>query len=498
MWQRGIKAIGASMTPIQSVIGLFKRNPWLVAVLMLALASLACDDAYPALPFVEAVQADAQVPGRAYAQVRNVREGATGTRTLTTQVYETSDYGRTWQRSDAPIRDPRPEVFAFRLVREALRDANGREVWTFPRATFRSFFYHDSSGYRYQLPAGAVSNSAGDRTLYVAMGTEGVLVGRFDAEEVLKLSAWSRITWSLESRGIDVLNPLTLTITNPLQIAGVVLLGILIPPLVLIHTFVLRRVWRYATSERNAGYWALLTSLCTAVFAGLAIVIWLLDIKTDYYPMVAVMTVITVAISVGGSGLLTRGCEADVRRRLISVTALVSLLVPAGVAAVWALWPFIVGLVWGYWVYDRVYVAFYGPYLTAVGHPRPRWLIDRLTLETVGAVTVGLFSAGAAIMLSNGLLRLRGDAQVLLWVAIITIFVVAAVKIIVDCHASAVIQWVVRDVGEQAAVQAPFPTTGLNEHVRPVLTWFVGTVMFAGLVFIGQAWAYGWFGWLLR
>jgi hypothetical protein len=57
---------------------------------------------------------------------------------------------------------------------------------------------------------------------------------------------------------------------------------------------------------------------------------------------------------------------------------------------------------------------------------------------------------------------------------------------------------VVRDVGEQAAVQAPFPTTGLNEHVRPVLTWFVGTVMFAGLVFIGQAWAYGWFGWLLR
>lgn len=486
------------MTLIHRVIRLFKRNPWLVAVLMMALSSLACDDTYPTLPFVEAVQADAQVPGRAFARVRDVPAGVGGNATRTKRVYETNDYGRTWTPSLVELPDAPAALFTLNMSREILRDAAGRELWRFPRETFRSFFHHDSYGYRYQLPAMGVNNSAGEGVLYVAMGTEGVLVGRFGAEEVLKLGAWSRVTWSLESRGLDPLKPLKLTITNPLQVAGVVVLGIVIPPLVLIHAYVLRRVWRYATSERNAGYWATLTSLCLVVFAGLAIVIWLIDVNTDYYPMVAVMTAITVAMSVGASALLTRGRSPELRTRLIGVTALVALIVPAGVAAIWALWPAIIAIACGYWIYQRVYAAHYGKYLSAVGYPRPRWLVDRLALETVAAGVIATIVAVPVTSMSSGLLPLRNDYQVLLWLAILASAWIAAIVVTVYRQTASVVRWVVRDVGEQAAGIAPLPTIGLNDHVKPVLSWILVTAVFAGVVFIAQSWAYGWFGALLR
>jgi hypothetical protein len=486
----------------------FRRHPWLIAVLMLALATLACDDGWPTLAYVKAVQADPQRPGTAYALIANVRDMAASASAnasssgFTEVVYETRDAGQTWQPSEYrfPNDAPPPASLAISMQAEALWIAQD-DVWRFPRATFRSIFHAEAYGYLYQLPYGQVSNSLGDRALYVAMGTEGVLVGRFDDEDTVKRGAWHQLRWGLGASGIRELNPIKLTFTNPQQIGAVILAALLFPPLVMIHSYVLRRVWGYAVRDEDAGHWALYVSLGLALAAGLSIAIWLVDVNLDFYPMVGVMTVVTVIAGLVTAFRLTHARPPAVRRWVLAATALASLIVPSGVAALWFLWPPILMLVWGYYIYRRLYADRLSIYLDKIAYPRPRWLLDRLTLQTIAA---GVLCAMAMLVVAwlGLVLPVRSSADT--WLALIATVLLAVIGIVaaVRAHANALLMRLLTAHPHPAPSPAPTSSVplplGWSVHVNAVALWLLGTAIFSGVVFFAQSSVYSWFQTLLR
>jgi hypothetical protein len=101
---------------------------------------------------------------------------------------------------------------------------------------FPVLLFDDLTLNNFELAKDNPSNSAAADTVYVAMGTEGVLVGSTPGSS-------SDQPWRLTGTGIDLLNPLPLTLTDPLAVLGVILLALLVPPLPWIHAYLLSRVW---------------------------------------------------------------------------------------------------------------------------------------------------------------------------------------------------------------------------------------------------------------
>lgn len=366
----------------------------LIPVLMLILAALACDDPVAEAIKVDRVEVDADVPGRAYARVLGVFPAA---------VYQTDDYGATWQLSDHVFAESPVRQYSLFMSGETLK-LNDQPVWSFPRYMFRFFFYEDDPGVqpRFYLPYGDLSNAAQGDTVYIAMGTEGVLIGRLASGSTL-------VDWRLSANGIDVLNPLPLTITNIGSILGIIALALLVPPLVLLHSWMLYCVWIYVLPRPVARRRALQLSLGLSLIAAVACYIWLTDVRTDFFPVVGVVTLIVVLAGVTLAYLMTEGeqLESKTRRWLLIMTALVSLLVPIGVAGIFTSWWAVFIILFGFSAYRWAYFRHLGREIKRDAEGREhRWHIDRLALETMTiAIVFGMVIFGVMTFGMNSVVR---------------------------------------------------------------------------------------------
>lgn len=346
---------------------------WMLPLVMLILAALACDETYIEPPKVTQVQADPALPGRAYALVY-----ISGAAQI---VYETDDYGQHWARSQAafPNYTPADAAYTMEMRGESLyfRD---RALWSFPRPIFRFFFFDGLSSFSqdFRLPYGQVSNALQGDTLYVPMGTEGILVARMTGIPSL-------LDARLTNNGLDTLNPLPLTITNSTTLIRIVLAALLVPPYALIHAYLLTRVWGYVLPRSQARSSSLYTAFGLSLVAAVGVVIWLTDIHTDYYQIVAAVTFIVVLISLIQTARFAREAELSsyARNRIFIGAILVSLIVPLGIAGIFTSWWLVYTLVFGYFAYQRVYIRHLSlPVKSGDENRRQRWFIDRLSLET--------------------------------------------------------------------------------------------------------------------
>ncbi len=461
------------------------RWGWLIPFVMLVLAAIACDGPYYAPPSVRRVASDPDQPGRIYALVYS-GDDATSFSYGANVVYESDDQGQSWRPSTYEFAETIASDVALEMRGEVLT-IDYQTVWSFPRPMFRFFFLEDDeSAPRFSLPFGAVSNVLQGDTLYVAMGTQGVLVGRLTAQPAL-------VDWQITSAGIDVLNPLPLTITNPPDMLGIVALALLIPPFALLHAFLLYCLWVYLLPPARARRYALLTTLALVVVAVIGVVIWLTDVRTDYYPMVAAVTAVVV---ITGVTLTLRFADAtpDVPRRgrLVLAAVLLSLIVPAGVAAIWTGWWLVYLLVFGYGAFRWAYFRALRPLEVA----SQRWLADRLALQTtlIGGLTAVISVVGLSYLQSfivRGALG-YGLADV---TQIMTVIVALAVSIVVvNRYAQARLRYWAKGRRDEAEHQP-----AIAQRFRIVtLAWLVVSAVAAVGTFAAQAAAYGWFTTLLE
>ncbi|MBZ0282640.1 MAG: hypothetical protein K8L97_18005 [Anaerolineae bacterium] len=456
-----------------------------IPILMLILAALACDDPVAEAIKVDRVEVDANVPGRAYARVLGLFQAA---------IYQTDDYGATWQPSEHVFAESPVRQYSLFMSSETLK-LNDQAIWSFPRYMFRFFFYEDDPGVqpRFALPYGDLSNAAQGDTLYVAMGTEGVLIGRIAPGNTL-------VDWRLSANGIDVLNPLPLTITHIGSILGIIALALLVPPVVLLHSWMLYCVWIYFLPRPFARRRALQLSLGLSAAAAVACYIWLTDIRTDFFPVVGVVTLIVVLAGLTATYLMTEGqlLSAKTRRWLLIMTLLVSLLVPAGVVGVFTSWWAVFIIVFGFGAYRWAYFRHLGREIKPDAEGREhRWHIDRLALETMTiAIVFGVVIFWVMTFGMNSVVRVTYGFRDMAMLGIFLVGLAVAwwvTRFYVMGRASTFIA-VRRGDAERLLRQKP-----LLRDVR--IATVIGVVLagvFSWAVFVGQFAAYGWFTTLLR
>lgn len=464
---------------------------WMLPLVMLALAALACDAGHVLMPLVKQVQADPQQPGRAYALIG----GLDNNREI---VYQTDDYGDHWARSKAGFPEDRAENVSYPLeMRGEGLYFGDRMVWAFPRSQFRFFFFDSSSsaGNRFNLPyGGQVNNSAQGDTVYVAMGTEGVLVGRMADLPRLADARLGHV-------GMDALNPLPLTIRQPATIATIVLAGLLIPPYALMHVYLLSRVWGYALPRSHARRSGLLTTLILSAGAAAGVVIWLTDVRTDYYPMVAAVTGFGVVLSLTQAVFIAReaGLSPYARSRLLIASALVSLIVPLGVAGIFTTWWLVYALVFGYFRYQRVYARHLTLPVDGGDDRHLRWLIDRLSLETLVIALVGaaaaIFGGYIALVMVNTTRTPLG--YLYQWVPFaIPIGAIGVGWLLIRRHVNRRLGGLIKEKRAEGETQPPLSRIQRDLRVATLVSML--SVIGASVVtFMLQAMAYNWFTTLL-
>lgn len=240
------------------------------------------------------------------------------------------------------------------------------------------------------------SSLADPGVIWVAMGTEGVLVGPNPLVE----NPAAR-DWTLTRNGINAIHYLPLSITRLDVVAGIVALGLFVPPLPLIHWLILSHVYMYAFQPRERYKARLLAAAITGIItilAAAAIVFWLTNTIVDYYPIVAVMSGICVLLGVGGGVWISRKRNfSDLFiGRMARASGWLSLIVPAGVASIWFLWPFIIFGTISFGIYR---VAF-ARYLDQQGVVATREALDRFTFATVRKLFLLLLPFGSAFAFS--------------------------------------------------------------------------------------------------
>ncbi len=427
---------------------------WLIPLVFLVLAALACDNPHYDPPRVLGVLADPETAGQVYAAVGTSESRAT---------YVSRDYGRSWQLSDREVETGYAEGYS--MQGDNLY-SDGAIIWSFPRPTFRFFFLSDENHQVFALPGSRVSASEAHGVLYVGMGTEGVLT--FSQPNDAPSGGWS-----LSAEGITPLKPLPLTITEPPTLAGIIALALLIPPLPLLHAYLLSRVWLYAVPGRRAWRAALLVTLLLTLLAALAVVVWLTDARTEYYPVVAVMSLICVLAGVAASLSLAPSQQAW---WLAKRAALVSLIVPIGVASIWWGWLLIVPAVACFAIYRYAFSR----ELSASESLTPGTL-DRLALTSLGLLLSGVFVVGLLLFGFGNLGSWRDVGLFLVWL----IFAWFSIRVLFS-HISRYLA--ARSIMTRSLRKTISITTILCYVLAPLLAF---------AVFYGQAAAYDWFTTLL-
>jgi hypothetical protein len=344
----------------------------LVIYIILAVLDTLDDDSSLVVNLVCEVRADPITPGTAYAAL-NQGWCNNGSRAY----YVTRDYGQTW----SPVLDFNtiPWNEADMLVEGTSYNQdvilyNEQPVWSLPRPTFRWMFFPSTSIF-YTSPL-FWNSSAGVDATYYAMGAFGVLVGPNPPDAPGR--------WTITSSGLSELNPPALTFSNPLIIALITILGLTVPPLTWLHGWFIGQAWRYAYPEGEADV-ALAQAVRVArgitFLAAGAVVIWLTNINIDFYEIVALMTVLTVAIGIYEAWQLARRrhYSRGFTLRLALATALLSLIVPAGVAltTTGTGWPIILSAL-SLFIFLR---QGFSDQIEREGGHATRWQIDRIALE---------------------------------------------------------------------------------------------------------------------
>ena len=458
------------------------KHRWLIPVLFLILAALACDDGYVYDPIrVQQVTADSSTPGHAYALVGN---------TDTSAVYETDDYGEHWRRSEYVFPDEVRNSYTLRFS-DATLFLDSATLWRYPRSTFRSFFVDDVGVEpAFSLASYSPSNSASGDALYVAMGTEGVLVGPAPSSSLER-------EWVLTANGIDLLDPIPLTLTNPLAVLGVIALALLVPPLPLLHSYILSRVWAYILPRQLAWRYALATAGGLSLLAAVGVGLWLTNIELEYGWIVGGMTVITAVSGVGLTWYFARerAVPAGLRNRLLMAALFASLIVPTGVIGVFVLWWLIFLIVFGYRAYSDLYFRGIVGDKRKAKNKRQQWLIDRLTAETlltvVGiALLVGIGVGGLDILFSPFALGVQGINQ-LDWLFLIAGIIVGVLLLAYRARQRFI---------ELASTQADFEPDDdfdigrfRSDITAATIKWAVFGLGAAAVTFVAQIAAWGWF-----
>lgn len=452
----------------------------LIPFFMLLLAVLACDENYIAPPVVSRIEADPDRPGYAFAST--VHDD-------TISVYETADYGQNWHLSNHVFTAPQNNSYPLQMRRETIY-LNDRAIWSFPRPNYRSFFLEENiTSPRFQLPSPTAANSAQGDTVYIAMGTQGVLVGRMTASGTLE-------DWELRANGIDTIDPLPLTIQDPWSIIGVVAFALLVPPGFLLHGFLLYCLWVYVLPREEAKRNAILATGVLMLAAAAGVAYWLTTLKTDFYPMVAAVTIFSVLLNAGLTmSFANRAAEGPRPRWLVLAAVIASLIVPAGIATIFVGWWAVYLLVLGYGIHRRLFRRLFGGE-TRTWHER--WLADRLAIETtlVSAVAAGLLLAALWVLqiIISRFVPYGGASLLQLGTVLVLIGILSVLSRRYTAYRLRNLEKRKRDeAGDELMVQA------VRDRIQlTTLLWMATTVIVSGATFFGQMIAYGWFTSLLK
>ncbi len=339
------------------------------------------------------VATDAETPGRAAVLLLEGRCSFPNRRV----IYETRDYGASWQK----LTEPEANTWTFVEDRiSELRFSGGglflgnRQVWTYPRAMFRVFFW-SWDNYSGSNVANIFFSTQAFGSAYAALGRDGLLIGPYLPDSAVH-------SWTLVIEPFEELRPRPLTIHSPLHLLLITALGLLVPPLPFIHAWLLAQVWRYAVpghemAEALRPAWRI--SLQLTVIAVVAVMLWLTNINTRFYAIVGGMAVLVVVVGLINAYQIAqqanRGLGFTVR--LLVGTALVSLIVPAGVATshLGFGWPVILSLLTGFIIYRRTLDQ-------EMRVNASQWEVDRLALEVVGMALIVLAILSGAIPIQVG------------------------------------------------------------------------------------------------
>jgi hypothetical protein len=242
------------------------------------------------------VAADQETDGRAYARV--IYYMAAPDDPLQNEIYETyifvtEDYGENWIQWDGMF--PQSNTASLPLQIENTSVMLGSEIlWTFPSAERRSFFNPDYDNpynmyQRFKLPL-EPSNALQGNTLYVALGTEGVLVGPAP-------NTSSTREWRITNSGIEPLMPLKLTLSIEDSVKRILWSIFLLPPIPLFHAYILVRIWSYLMPLKIAWKRAILVSLGLALVGSVGAIIFFTQIPVQLNHVVWICAAIVAVVS---------------------------------------------------------------------------------------------------------------------------------------------------------------------------------------------------------
>src|SRR5579859_537634 len=180
------------------------------------------------------IEADPDIPGKAFAQLGDYSSQCDEYDRLEA-TYETDDYGQSWHL----LTNPPPEwsswhqrhtVASFSSNGDGSMRLDGKIVWTLPRAEFRQLVDPSASSFCGSCRVMSSVAPTGQGVVYAALGLYGVVVGPNPAEP-----GQGGRAWHLVHDDFAGLNPSSFHLTDPQTILFVVFFFLVVPPLPWIH-----------------------------------------------------------------------------------------------------------------------------------------------------------------------------------------------------------------------------------------------------------------------
>ncbi len=319
------------------------------------------------------------------------------------------------------------------------------------------------------------------------MGNYGVLVGPNPPTSNIR-------PWVISHDGIEgIVSPLTLT--DPILIVTIIALGLLIPPLTILHAWLIGQAYRYAFpigEPEGAFNLALKVSGAITVCAAVAIFIWLTQEVIDFYLIVGVMTAITLLLSAGTIAVFVhrQGFTSGFILRIELATGLLSLIVPIGVTSTLyeVGWPIILTLIIGFICYRQGLST----HLENQSARTTLWQTDRLALELLILFLVMLLPLSALVFFVN---RLFVPGAVASWASfLVPLISVAFVALYATVRGEGIV------VKKTGTLQTDYHESPLFWNVQwwinlfwNTVKWLLGALGVSGVVYISQMLVYAWF-----